>query len=51
MLVRDKRKSDVFVLALTFFLTVFADLTVAICVGTLVGIILQRVRSKAESRV
>lgn len=49
MLIRDRRKSDVFVLALTFFLTVFADLTVAICVGTLVGIILQRIRPTPEA--
>lgn len=47
-LVRDRRKSDLFVLATTFFLTVFVDLTAAIAVGTLIGIIVQRAR-KAES--
>ncbi len=49
MLVRDRRKSDVFVLALTFFLTVFVDLTVAIGVGTLVGIIVARLRPSPKA--
>ncbi len=43
-LVRDRRRSDILVLAATFFLTVFVDLTMAIAVGTLAGLILQRAR-------
>ena len=47
-LVRDRRKSDILVLAATFFLTVFVDLTMAIGVGTLAGIIMQRARRVGE---
>ena len=48
-LVRDRRKSDILVLAATFFLTVFVDLTMAIGVGTLAGIIMQRTRRVGET--
>lgn len=49
MLIRDRRRSDVFVLALTFFLTVFVDLTVAIGIGTLFGLALARLRPGAKA--
>ncbi len=48
MLIRDRRKSDVLVLAVTFFLTVFVDLTMAIGVGTVLGVGIARMRKKAS---
>lgn len=43
-IIRHSHKADVLVLVTTFLLTVFADLTIAIGVGTLLGLIVARMR-------